>query len=82
MFDAPRNPFLPPRSLSEFLVIYDDNVCDHADDAGVVIMGLVAGDALSVSHNSEMSMDTDTKELVIEVRLEIRVSNPDSTKVR
>jgi hypothetical protein len=82
MSRASRNPFLPPRSLREFLVIYYDDVCDHANDAIAVITGLVAGDGHSVSHDREISIDTDTKELVIEVRLEIRISNPALEKVR
>lgn len=82
MFDAPRNPFQPPRSLSEFLMIYDDDVCDHADDASVVIKELVCGDGYEVSHGRDMSFDTETMDLVIEVRIDIRVSNPDLKKVR
>lgn len=82
MPNSPFNRLIPPKTLSEFLMIYDDDVCDHADDAGVVIKGLVSGDGYQVSHDRDMSLDTDTMELVIEVQLEFRVSNPDMKKVR
>jgi hypothetical protein len=83
MPDLPRNPFMPPKTLIEFLEErYDFDVCDHADDACVVITGLVSGKGHRVLHEREMSIDTDTMELVIEVRTELRISDPDWKKVR
>ena len=82
MNDFRSNPFRSPRSLSDSLERYDFDVCEHADDAADVIQSLVTAGGHTVSHNREISMDTDNMELVIEVQLEIRVSNPDWKKVQ
>lgn len=82
MFNIPRNPFMPPRSLNEFLTNhFDDNVCDHADDASVIITDLVNGSGYTVLHNRDVTNDDETGNLVITVQIKICVSDPDPTKI-
>ena len=76
----PRHPLMPPRTLSEFLGIYDFDVCDHATDACVVMTDLCGATGFMAQHERKMQVDPETSNLVIEVTLTLELTDPDRRK--
>jgi hypothetical protein len=76
----PRHPLLPPRSLREFLEIYDYDVCDHAADACVVMMDLCGATGFMAQHERKIHVNSETSNLVIEVTLTLELTEPDRRK--
>lgn len=75
-----RHPLLPPRTLREFLEIYDFDVCDHATDACVVMMDLCGATGFMAQHERKMHIYPETSNLVIEVSLTLELTDPDRRK--
>jgi hypothetical protein len=73
----PHHHFMPPRSLKEFLEIYDYDVCDHANDACQLMASLASATSYSASHERKTRIDPETSNLVIEVQLTLEFTDPD-----
>ena len=80
MLKRPRHPLLPPRSLNEFLEIYDFDVCDHATDACVFMTSLGSATGFIAHHERKTRVDPETSNLVIEITLKLELTDPDRRK--
>lgn len=76
----PRNPFLPPNSLNEFLSIYDFDICDHAGDACVVMASLVSATSYMAMHERKIRFNPKTADLVVEIKLTLTIQNANPRK--